>query len=229
MKEEVFFLVEDVSSTNIEPYIERHLQRYAVTIGDQLPEQPHGFRLIVLWNLHRVIKDLPPTSNIVVFHSSDLPVGRGWAPIYHTLADGLEQHVISAIFAAPKVDCGEVIAKARFRVQPCHTAEIMREIDEEICILMAAAILEKFCGRDIVGVPQIGEPTYYSRRTPADSEVDPQKSLIEILPHLRACGASHPAFFDWQGCRYYLDIKTAGTKSIPEDLLITFPDDLHRA
>ncbi len=227
MKEEVFFLVEDVNVTNISPYIDRHLQEYSVTIGDVFPEQPNNFRLIVLWNLRRVIKDLPPNTNVVVFHSSDLPVGRGWAPIYHTLADGLEEHVISAIFAAAKVDGGDVIAKARFRVLPCHTAEILREIDEEICVLMVRKILEKFSGRDIVGVPQIGEPTYYLRRTPADSEVDPQKSLLEILPHLRACGSGHPAFFDWQGCRYYLTVATDGARSIPEDLRITFSDGLH--
>lgn len=42
--------------------------------------------------------------------------------------------------------------------------------------------------------------TYLARRTPADSEIDPHKSLLELFDFIRACDpAQYPAFFTIEG------------------------------
>lgn len=225
----VYFLVERGADFTIAPFVARHLGQYPVMVGDKLPDRPEDYRIIVLWNLRRVIRNLPSSRNVVVFHSSDLPQGRGWAPLYHALADGHTDHVITAIFAVSEVDCGEVIAKARFRIQPCHTDDTLRAIDEEVCVMLAAAILERYPDRPPLGLPQQGEASFYPRRTPADSEVDISRSLAELIPHLRACGSGHRAFFDWHGCRYRIEITPEQTPDFPSDLRIEFADEAHTA
>jgi methionyl-tRNA formyltransferase len=174
-----------------------------------------------------VLRDLPASRNLLVFHSSDLPQGRGWAPLYHALAKGQAEHVVTALFAEAEVDAGDILAKARFHLLPCHTADNLRPIDEEVCIMLAAAILERYPDSLPAGVPQRGVGGFYARRSSADSEVDPRRSLADLAPHLRACGSSHRAFFDWQGCRYSIEITPEEVPGIPDDLHFEFADDIH--
>jgi methionyl-tRNA formyltransferase len=220
----IYFVIEPGGDFMLAPLIDRYLSRYIVSVGDGLPPNPEQYRLIVLWNLRRVIRHLPATSNVAVFHSSDLPKGRGWAPIYHALADGHQEHVITAILAGPEVDAGDVIAKARFRIQACHTADSLREIDEEVCVMMVAEILDHFEYHPISATPQQGQASYYARRLPSDSEVDIGRSLVDLLPHIRGCGSNYPAFFDWQGCRYLISLKPEQLPTLPDDLRIEFSD-----
>lgn len=223
----VFFLIERGAEFSIAPYVSRHLGQHPVSVGDVFPVHPEDYRIVVLWNLRRVLRDLPASRNLLVFHSSDLPRGRGWAPLYHALADGGDQHVITALFAAAEVDAGHVLAKARFRLQSCHTADNLRPIDEEVCIMLAAAILERYPDRLPAGVPQCGQASYHARRSPADSAVDPGRPLADLIPHLRACCSGHRAFFDWRGCRYRIEITPEETPGIPDDLRFEFADDIH--
>ena len=112
MKTKVFFLINDEQENKVYDLINRHLFQYDVCVGTNLPEDPKNYNLIILWNIRRILKELPTESKLIIFHSSDLPKGRGWAPIYHALAENRSEHVISAILAAPKVDSGDKIGRA---------------------------------------------------------------------------------------------------------------------
>ncbi|HEY8995231.1 MAG TPA: hypothetical protein VIM71_11255, partial [Lacunisphaera sp.] len=51
--------------------------------------------------------------------------------------------------------------------------------------------------------PQAGEPSYYPRRRPVDSRLDPDKTLREQFNLLRACDPDrYPAYFEVAGRRY---------------------------
>lgn len=219
----VHFVIESDQAFFPRHLVDKYLIRYMVSVSSELPRHPERYRLIVLWNLRKVVTNLPGTANIVVFHSSDLPKGRGWAPIYHALASGEREHVITGMLAGTKVDAGDVIAKARFTILPSYTADNLRPIDEEVCVMMAAEILERFESRQIEATPQSGEPTYNKRRMPSDSQVDPGRTLIDLVPHIRACSSAYPAYFDWNGCRYHISLEPRETPAFPTDLKIEFP------
>ena len=52
---------------------------------------------------------------------------------------------------------------------------------------------------------QEGEPSYYRKRGPADSRIDPQRPLAEAFDLLRIADPErYPAFFDYRGRRYRL-------------------------
>lgn len=56
---------------------------------------------------------------------------------------------------------------------------------------------------------QFGEPIHYSRRRPADSQLDPERSLAEQFNLLRVGDdQSYPAFFHLGGRRYSVQIRS---------------------
>ncbi len=58
--------------------------------------------------------------------------------------------------------------------------------------------------------PQLGQASHYRRRRPADSELDPQRSLAEQLNVLRVVdNQRYPVFVELQGRRYELLIQAA--------------------
>ncbi len=60
----------------------------------------------------------------------------------------------------------------------------------------------------VVPVKQIGEPTYYRKRSPSDSELSWDKTLGEQFNLLRVCDPErYPAFFRADGHRYSVTIR----------------------
>ena len=113
----------------------------------------------------------------LVLHASDLPLGRGWSPHIWQILEGAEEIVLSLIEAEDKVDSGRIWKKMRFPV-PKHALwnEINARLFEAEIELIDYAVraFEKV-------MPALQdssvEPTYYPRRTPSDSEIDPMQSI----------------------------------------------------
>lgn len=144
----------------------------------------------------------------VVLHASDLPRGRGWSPHVWAIISGASAITLSAISVAEKVDTGDVWAKTTFDVPP-HALhdEINSALFDAELALMDEVI--GMIGRGEQPEPQPGiEPTYYPRRTPADSELDPAKSIAEQFDKMRVCDPErYPAFFSLHGHVYEISLK----------------------
>lgn len=58
--------------------------------------------------------------------------------------------------------------------------------------------------------PQTGKSSFYPRRSPQDSELDPQRSLIEQFNLLRVVdNERYPAFFELAGHQYVIRVMKA--------------------
>lgn len=163
-----------------------------------------------------------PRLGTVIFHSSDLPRGRGWAPLYHALASGQRRHTVSMLFADAGIDTGPLIAKAHCRIDPAETLDSLRRKDDA----MVAALLVRFLPRLLRGrsrgTPQRGRPTYHARRRPADSELDPRRTLASLLPKLRALdGRDYPAFVKAGGRTFELRLTPVEPDAKPGPIKIT--------
>lgn len=219
----IFFLLKTSTDDALRILVEKHIDSaIVVEYGDTLPDCTDDYELIILWNYHKIINNLSDKNNFVVFHSSDLPKGKGWAPIFNALNNQDEYFFITAIKATDFVDSGDIIAQAKFKIMSNYTAKYIREWDEEICILLCKKILEKFKGNCIIGKKQVGEGNFNPRRYPKDNEVDSSKTLNEISSFLRATEQNFPAFFYVDGEKYYISITPEKTPSFPEDLEFIF-------
>ena len=118
------------------------------------------------------------------------------------------------------MDSGDIVCRARFKIRSEHTAEYLRKFDHIISLMMVRKVLDKLKGQEIVGLKQEGESTFNKRRRPEDNRVRLTDRIGDILPHLRACEDSHPAFFDYEGVRYKIFVKPMKEPRFPEDLEI---------
>jgi len=149
----------------------------------------------------------------LVLHASDLPKGRGWSPHIWSILEGKEELTLSLLEAEDEVDRGKIWKKLRFQV-PKHA--LWNEINEllftkEIELINFAidnfnSVLAKLQDPNI-------EPTYYPKRTPADSAIDPFKSIASQFDKIRVCDPKRfPAYIDINGQRYKMTLEKANDK-----------------
>lgn len=141
----------------------------------------------------------------LVLHASDLPCGRGWSPHIWRLIEGADEITLSLLEAEDKVDSGRIWKQHSFPI-PKHALwdEINAHLFDAEIKLIDFAVSEFEHIRPTAQDPSI-EPSYYPRRTPADSKVDPLQSIASQFDRIRVCDPNRfPAFFELHGKKYKL-------------------------
>jgi methionyl-tRNA formyltransferase len=141
----------------------------------------------------------------LVLHASDLPIGRGWSPHVWEIINGAEQITVTLLEAADQIDSGCIWKKITFPI-PKHF------LWDEINNLIFAAEIEliDLAVRGVLDInpePQAANinPTYLRRRTPKDSELNPDLSITEQFDLIRICDPDrYPAYFILHGQRFKL-------------------------
>jgi methionyl-tRNA formyltransferase len=225
MNSRICILLNSLAEFDFAELLHRYLptDRFEVTIAESFPADPTKFQLIVPWSYRKIIKQAGQAGNVLVIHSSDLPEGRGWAPIYHTFNEQKAEYVISAILATDDVDTGDVIVRARFPLEARHTASFIRKLDEELSLILIAKIAERWPEGKPAGVKQIGAGSYRVKRYPGDNEIDINKPLRALLPHLRGVEQTSPAFFFYNDVKYLIEIRPESAPNKPEQVMIEYP------
>jgi methionyl-tRNA formyltransferase len=145
----------------------------------------------------------------LVLHASDLPKGRGWSPHIWSILNGATQITVSLLEASEPIDSGAIWLKTQFSLEG-H--ELLNEINAKLfaaeLTLMTQAV-EHF--NSIKPIQQSGDvELYMPKRSPADSKLDPEKSIAEQFDLLRIVDSHrYPAFFNYRGKRYLLKIEKA--------------------
>jgi len=142
--------------------------------------------------------------NLVV-HASDLPKGRGMSPWTWMILEGRNDIPVCLLEAVEELDAGPVIFKETLQLQGGELLDEIRQRLGEMHVELCLRFLQQ--AQPPEGVEQSGEPSYYPRRYPKDSELDPRRSIAEQMNLLRVVdNERYPAFFQWQGRRYRLTI-----------------------
>ncbi len=142
--------------------------------------------------------------NLVV-HESDLPKGRGFAPMSWQILEGVNDIPIVLIEAAAEADAGRIYLRDTIKLQGHELAHVWRDMQGRKTIELCLAFLDN--AEPPVGKEQQGSPTAYKRRTAKDSELDPARSLADQINHLRICdNERYPAFFHHMGHKYIVKI-----------------------
>ena len=146
---------------------------------------------------------------VLVVHASDLPKGRGWSPLVWQLLEGENDIPVTLLNAEDGVDSGAVWITERVHFEGIEVhQEIHDRVSRATVALMSWALDN--C-RSAQPREQSGEPTYYRKRTPADSELKPDMTIGEAFDLLRVCDpVRYPAFFDHRGQRYTLKLERIG-------------------
>lgn len=139
----------------------------------------------------------------LVLHASDLPLGRGWNPHIWQIIDGADVVTLSLLEAEDKVDTGRIWKKLTIPIAKHALWDEINALlfDAEIELInFAVSEFERI--RPVEQNSKI-EPTYHPRRTPADSQVDPERSISSQFDIIRVCDPQRfPAFFELHGKKY---------------------------
>lgn len=143
----------------------------------------------------------------LVIHASDLPQGRGWSPHVWAILEGADQLVVTLLEAEDKVDSGRVWRKLKIEVPKhllCH--EINALLFEAESQLMTFAVENFHCVRPVVQA-EVGS-SYYPKRNPDDSELDPEQSISNQFDLMRISDPDRfPAFFRMHGFKYKVSLE----------------------
>ena len=153
-------------------------------------------------------RDRNAYTSFLVLLASDLPQGRGWSPHIWSILEGKEELTLTLLEASDKVDSGKIWKKLKFQV-PKHALwnEINKQVFEREIELINFAVSNL---NNIVPKPQnlSIEPTYYPKRTPADSTIDPQKSIESQFDKIRVCDPERfPAYIEMYGEKYKITLE----------------------
>lgn len=149
----------------------------------------------------------------LVLHASDLPKGRGWSPHIWSIIEGEQELTLTLLEASNKVDSGKIWKKINFQV-PKHA--LWNEINEQVFAKELELIDFAISNFNSISPkrqdPNI-EPTYYPRRTPTDSAIDPTKSIESQFDKIRVCDPNRfPAYIEMYGERYKVILEKANDK-----------------
>jgi methionyl-tRNA formyltransferase len=144
---------------------------------------------------------------VLVIHASDVPFGRGFAPLNWQIIEGKSEVVVTLMEAADKVDSGDVWAKQTMRFEGHELFnEIFEKLFETELNLMDFAV-ENF--HSVIPVPQPPiEGSYYRRRVPEDNHIEPHQTIEQIFDLARVSDPHrYPLHFDYRGQRYALTLR----------------------
>jgi methionyl-tRNA formyltransferase len=161
-----------------------------------------GYERIVPLELLKI-----PRHGFFVFHSSDLPIGRGFAPIYNTIVRQLPL-TQTLCYAVEQVDSGNIIAKAHYVLDGNELEQEVRHIDDELTMYLLKDALPFLLAGHVKGrLQQHESATWWPRRRPDDSMIDDSRPLNDFFDHLRALPPDAPAYFERCGRRYHVRLE----------------------
>ena len=144
--------------------------------------------------------------NLVV-HESDLPQGKGWSPLTWQILEGKNDIPVTLLRAVKKVDSGDIYLQEWLHFNGCETIDQLRHAQAKVTISLCQQFIKEYPDVLTQARPQTGKSSFYPRRSPQDSELDPQRSLIEQFNLLRVVdNERYPAFFTWLGELYVIKI-----------------------
>lgn len=137
-------------------------------------------------------KEIYENYNCVVFHSTDLPYGRGGSPLQNLIVRGIYNTKISAIKVCSGIDTGPVYIKEPMDISEGNADEIFKKISDVVFKKMIPRFLEE----EIIPIEQTGEIVSFKRRTPEQSEIPGGLTQRQIYDYIRMLdGEGYPTAY----------------------------------
>jgi methionyl-tRNA formyltransferase len=208
-------ILTDNPNSWILPYVETLKKDLTIRAGSQKHNVTHVFNLkelqggdlMLILSCEKILpkKYLDLYKSSVVVHPSKVPHGKGWSPLAWQVVEGSNKIPISLFEAVEKVDAGDVYLVDYINLEGHELNEEIKHKQGEITIKMVKYYIENF--NSIQGVPQIGDESFYPKRTKKDIELDLNKPLSTQFNLLRVVdNERYPAYFYKDGIEYTLKI-----------------------
>ena len=144
-------------------------------------------------------------------HESALP--QGWSPITWQILEGASRIPITLFEVTAALDADPIFLQQQIVPEGHELVEEWRALQAQATLELCLAWFDRYCEVVASSLPQHGEPSYYRRRRPADSQLDPERSLAEQFNLMRVVvNQRYPAFYHWRGRSLILQVLPDGGK-----------------
>jgi methionyl-tRNA formyltransferase len=186
-----------------------HSDGHAVTLSHTIQDaSPADFCFCLSFSLIVPENTLKQDTHTLIVHESNLPQGRGWAPMTWQILEGKNRIPITLLEATEKVDTGTIYLQEWIELNGTELNNEWRELQSRATQRLCRAWVESYPAIAQGGSEQVGKGSMYPRRIPEDSQLNPAKSLAEQFELLRVVdNLRYPAFFEYRGSRYKLLIE----------------------
>ena len=126
-----------------------------------------------------------------------LPKGRGRSPVNWSIIEGKKQFILQLFILTPEIDDGDIVYHETFDINEWDTC---KTIYYKTSIVMKRSLLKlipSIFSNNFSRIPQSGEPSFYTKRTPEDGLIDWNKPLKEIHDFVKALTKPYPGAFSF--------------------------------
>jgi methionyl-tRNA formyltransferase len=174
------------------------------------------FDIVFILSYHKIIekKYLKKHKHNIVIHASNLPEGKGWAPMFWQVLEGKNEIVFSMFEASSGMDDGDIYMKKTLKLEGYELHDELRNKQANFIINMCISFLDNY---EFYKIPtkQEGKESFYAKRTQEDSELDIDKTIREQINLLRiVSNEEYPAFFRINGRKYIIKIEELKDENI---------------
>jgi methionyl-tRNA formyltransferase len=183
---------------------------------ESLHEIKPDFVFFLHWS-HLIPKPIFENFNCIVFHMTDLPYGRGGSPLQNLIVRGHSETMISALKVDEGIDTGPILLKRKL---------FLFGTAEEIFLRAGNTMLQmidEICVSNPQPIKQEGEVTLFTRRTPAESNIDKLTDIDAVYDYIRMLdGEGYPkAFIQTQHLRFEFTRASLKANGIIAEVKIT--------
>lgn len=141
----------------------------------------------------------------MVVHESNLPEGKGFAPLQWQILEGKNDITFSLIEINHQVDSGDIILQSVLNLNGTELYDELRYKQSKITFDLVKEFLNIY--PSFKKTKQQGKETFYKKRSIKHSELNMDKTLRELFPLLRINNNNEwPSFFKYKGNKYILKI-----------------------
>ena len=193
---------------------------YAKQLQEKLPESEllynHNdidkvYNIVFILSYHKIIsiEQLEANRHNIVIHTSALPKGKGWAPMFWQVLEGKNEIPFTMFEASSGVDNGDIYMQDTLHLTGSELNDVLRNKQANFIIEMCIKFTNNYENYKNAQ-KQSGEESFYSKRSAKDSELDINKTIKEQFNLLRiVSNDDYPAFFEIDGHKYILKIEEA--------------------
>ncbi len=144
--------------------------------------------------------------NLVV-HESALPKGKGWSPLSWQILEGINDIPFTLFEANEKIDDGKIYLQKKISFNGNELVDELRFLQAKTTFELILEFITNYEHVIKNAYTQSGEESFYTKRTPENSELDITKSLKEQFNLLRIVdNDKYPAFFHFREDKYVVKI-----------------------
>jgi methionyl-tRNA formyltransferase len=145
------------------------------------------------------------------FHESKLPEGRGCAPLQWTVLEGKTELTVSFFELVEQFDSGRILGQMSLAIERTDLLDDLRNKADTLRFELIKRCLRNYLSGSQEPFSQSGAKSYYRKRTPEDSRLDLNATLLDQWPLIRVCdNEAFPAWFEVNGTKYLLKCYKAG-------------------